>query len=141
MFIPISLGAVKDKMKNKVFTAAVVLGLAVTTFMVISPVLAQSYWGNDIGEEFVPPMYGGWYANESMPYWDQNGTYHMPYWGGDGESYDGAPGWVPPMHSSEGRYYCGGPGNGAYGGVRGGDGGMMGGYRPSGRWNGAFSPN
>jgi len=78
MFIPISLGAVKDKMKNKVFTAAVVLGLAVTTFMVISPVLAQSYWGNDIGEEFVPPMYGGWYANESMPYWDQNGTYHMP---------------------------------------------------------------
>jgi hypothetical protein len=129
MFTLIPMGAVKDKLKNKVFTAAVVLGLAVTTFMVISPVLAQSYWGNDVGEEFIPPMYGGWYANESMPYWDQNGTYHMPYWGGDGES-----DWVPPMYSSEDGYYCGGPGNGAYGG-------MMGGYRPSGSRNDAFRPN
>ena len=96
MFIPRSGEPVKNKMKNKIFTAAVVLGLAVTTFLVISPVLAHSYWDNETGEEFIPPMYGG-YVNESMLYWDQNGTYHMPYWGGDGESIDGAPGWMPPI--------------------------------------------
>lgn len=133
MFIPMPMEPVKNKMKNKIFTAAVVLGLAVTTFLVISPVLAHTYWGNETGEEFIPPMYG-WDGNESMPYWDQNGTYHMPYWGEDGETFDGAPGWMPPMYSSEDGYYCKDPESGA-------SGGMMGGYGPSSRRNGMYRPS
>ena len=140
MFIPTPMWIVKDKMKNKIFTAAVVLGLAVTTFLVISPVLAHSYWDYETGEEFITPMHE-WYENESMPYWDQNGTYHMPYWGDDGETFDGAPGWMPPMYSSEDGYYCEDPENGAYGGMMGGYGGMMGGYRPSSRRNGMYRPS
>ena len=132
---------VNDKMKNKVFTAAVLLGLAITTFLVISPVLAHSYWGNETGKEYIPPMYGGWYENDSMPYWGQNRTYHMPYWGGDGETFDGAPGWMPYMYSSENGYYCEDPENGAYGSMMGGYGGMMGGYGLSSRRNGMYRPN
>lgn len=141
MFIPIPMEIVKDKMKNKVFTAAVVLGLAITTFLVISPVLAHSYWDNEIGEEVIPPLYGGWYENDSMPYWDQNSTYHMPYWGGDGETFDGAPGWMPHMDSSEDGYFCGDPENGAYGAMMGGYGSMMGGYRPSSQRNNMYRPS
>ena len=148
MFIPILIEVVKGKMKNKVFTAAIILELTLTTFLVISPVLAQSYWGNEAEEADIPPMYGGGYENDTMSYCDQNGTYNMPYWREDRGAFDGAPYGMPHMDSSEDGPNCGDPKNGAHdnmmsssGGMMGGSGAMMSNYSPSSRRNGMNRPS
>lgn len=122
-------------MKNKVFTAAVVLGLAFTAYLVISPVLAQTYWGVEAVAEDIPPI-------------DGEGTEDDAAFscGEDGEAYDGDPGSMPHMDSYEEGASCGdsedgGMMSGDHGDMMGGSGGMMGSYSPSSRRSGMGSPS
>ncbi|MCW4050263.1 MAG: hypothetical protein NWE89_11080 [Candidatus Bathyarchaeota archaeon] len=133
-------------MKNKIFTVAMVLGVALTALVVVGPVLAHPYWENEEGEQIYLPWWGEYGENYTMPHWDLNGTYPMSYWyengnqtypywnedgtycpgpywaTPDGEAPEGSPDQAPPVYPRRG-YGCGG-----YGGIMGGLWGSRGGF-------------
>jgi len=119
---------------KRIYSTALILGIALALLVTFSPALAHPYWDGDTGEQVIPPWMGDyedmphWYNNGTIPegYYDEDGVFCPgPYWG-NSEAPEGEDAPVYPR----GGYGCG------MGGRRGSRGGT--GYGPRGPtgWSG-----
>jgi len=83
---------------KRIYSTALVLGLALALLITFSPVLAHPYWDDEAGEQVIPPWMGGY---EDIPYWYDNETFQMPHWYNNGT--------IPEGYYNEDGVFCPGP--------------------------------